>query len=65
MKTPNNIINGAKKVYNQPVLKTICIDNEISLVLNSAPPINFDDPMDPGCTFNNIKSSDYFYGQLG
>ncbi len=51
MKTTEKVIT--KRVYNTPAIELISLDNEVSLILGSSPPIG------PGETKNN-SVLDYF-----
>ena len=39
MKTHNETVNQTKRVYSKPECKTIRIDNQISMVMMSEPPV--------------------------
>ena len=63
MNIQNKLYKSEKKVYSTPVLEIIRLDNEIALILGSAPAIQFGDPIDttnPDCSQNNLSSPDYF-----
>ena len=39
MKTHNETVNQTKRLYSKPELKSIRIDNQISMVMMSEPPV--------------------------
>lgn len=51
MKTDNISIESEKKIYFSPVIESIKLDNEISLILNSFGSLP-GDPSGPGCETN-------------
>ncbi len=52
MESKSIILKSAERVYSTPIIETIQLDNEISLILSSTEPL----PPGPGCAPENKEN---------